>query len=409
MPDFPNSAVSADPAAVAAPLAAEPLHRPAPVYFTGSGSEYFRIWIVNLFLTYISLGLYSAWAKVRREKYFHQNTHIAGHSLDYHGQPFAILKGRLVGLALFGLYTGSSAVPSIGLLAIVGMVLLLPFLMQRSIRFRLANSSYRGIRFGFTADAKTAYRVLAPYLAIPLTVAGAVLLAYWYPDTLKDTWNALPQGLTIALGIFGVLLALGGFALFAMFHAVWRRFTINHLSYGMVMAQTTITNRGYAWIYVSTVLGMVALLAGVGIAVALSEVIAIKAISATFALLTPFLLLAFMVSLFSIQAVLTVRLQNYCWNTATGFRSANEHQLAWFTSTLSARSYAWLQIKNWILIGLTLGLYRPFAVVRSTKARLAALSLSSDRFIDFVTGEAQQNASAIGDEALDAFGLDFSL
>lgn len=36
-----------------------------PFSFSGSGSEYFRIWIVNLLLSIITLGIYSAWAKVR--------------------------------------------------------------------------------------------------------------------------------------------------------------------------------------------------------------------------------------------------------------------------------------------------------------------------------------------------------
>ena len=34
------------------------------LHFTGSGSEFFRIWITNLLLTICTLGLYSAWAKV---------------------------------------------------------------------------------------------------------------------------------------------------------------------------------------------------------------------------------------------------------------------------------------------------------------------------------------------------------
>ena len=34
-----------------------------PISFTGSGSEYFRIWIVNLLLTFVTLGLYYPWAK----------------------------------------------------------------------------------------------------------------------------------------------------------------------------------------------------------------------------------------------------------------------------------------------------------------------------------------------------------
>jgi len=37
-----------------------------PVEFTAGAGEYFRIWIVNLALTIVTLGVYSAWAKVRR-------------------------------------------------------------------------------------------------------------------------------------------------------------------------------------------------------------------------------------------------------------------------------------------------------------------------------------------------------
>ena len=125
------------------PPEADTLHQSSRISFTGTGSEYFRIWIVNLLLTYLTLGIYSAWAKVRREKYFHQNTVIADHSLDYHGNPIAILKGRIVGFALLAIYTASSAMPIISVSAIGLLVLLMPFLMQRSVRFRFANSSWR--------------------------------------------------------------------------------------------------------------------------------------------------------------------------------------------------------------------------------------------------------------------------
>ena len=54
--------------------------------FTGSGSEYFRIWIVNTLLTVVTLGIYSAWAKVRRLRYFYGSTQLAGSTFEYHGQ-----------------------------------------------------------------------------------------------------------------------------------------------------------------------------------------------------------------------------------------------------------------------------------------------------------------------------------
>ena len=52
--------------------------RTAAIQFTGSGSEYFKIWIVNVLLTIVTLGIYSAWAKVRRLRYFYNNTRFAG-------------------------------------------------------------------------------------------------------------------------------------------------------------------------------------------------------------------------------------------------------------------------------------------------------------------------------------------
>src|SRR5437667_6745528 len=72
------------------------------VEFSASAGEYFRIWIVNLALTILTLGIYSAWAKVRKRRYFYAHTHIAGESFEYRGRPVAILKGRLIAVALLG-------------------------------------------------------------------------------------------------------------------------------------------------------------------------------------------------------------------------------------------------------------------------------------------------------------------
>jgi len=54
-----------------------------PVEFTASAGEYFRIWIVNLALTIVTLGIYSAWAKVRKRRYFYGHTRIAGEAFEY--------------------------------------------------------------------------------------------------------------------------------------------------------------------------------------------------------------------------------------------------------------------------------------------------------------------------------------
>src|SRR5262249_21595176 len=75
--------------------------------FRGTGSEYFRIWIVNLALTVLTLGIYSAWATVRTRRYFRGNTFLGDHSFDYHASPVRILIGRAIALVLLVSYNVS--------------------------------------------------------------------------------------------------------------------------------------------------------------------------------------------------------------------------------------------------------------------------------------------------------------
>ena len=58
------------------------------VEFTGNAREWFGIWIVNLLLTIVTLGIYSAWAKVRVLKYFHRATSIDDVHFDFDASPY---------------------------------------------------------------------------------------------------------------------------------------------------------------------------------------------------------------------------------------------------------------------------------------------------------------------------------
>src|SRR5260221_14229866 len=70
---------------------------PEPLHFTGSGAEYFGIWIVNLLLTIVTLGVYSAWAKVRRVEWFFLATEQAGAGFDFFVSPGRVPVGGGVG------------------------------------------------------------------------------------------------------------------------------------------------------------------------------------------------------------------------------------------------------------------------------------------------------------------------
>lgn len=86
-----------------------------PLQFTGYGKEYFKIWIVNIALTLVTFGIYSAWAKVRTMRWFYGHTLLDGQAFSYLATPIQILKGRLIAVAvLVAYYTATYFSPLAG-------------------------------------------------------------------------------------------------------------------------------------------------------------------------------------------------------------------------------------------------------------------------------------------------------
>ena len=150
------------------------------IIFEGKFSEYFGIWIVNLLLSLVTLGIYSAWAKVRRKKYFYNNTLIDNVGFDYHAKPISILKGRLIAVALFAVAAINPILQSLVFLLIF---LFLPWLVVRGSIFNARNSSHRGLRFDFVGTVSQAVRV---FIGLPLLTMITLGLAAPYVSHEKN-------------------------------------------------------------------------------------------------------------------------------------------------------------------------------------------------------------------------------
>ncbi len=155
--------------------------QPLSFQFTGSGFEYFKIWIVNLCLTVITLGIYSAWAKVRRNRYFHGNTQLAGDAFEYLANPISILKGRLIAVAFFVALSMSQhfSMMLYGVLILI-FVVLFPWILVRALVFRARNTAFRNIRFTFRGTYGQAF---LNYLLLPI-VLGIFTLGLIFPYLL---------------------------------------------------------------------------------------------------------------------------------------------------------------------------------------------------------------------------------
>src|SRR6266571_3263344 len=143
------------------------------VEFSASAGEYFRIWIVNLALTIVTLGIYSAWAKVRKRRYFYGHTRIDGESFEYRANPIAILKGRLIAVAAIAVFYGVGYfAPLYQLLLWIPLLIGGPWLLVRSLAFNAYNTAYRNVRFTFSGTYRTCLGLVLGYGLLTLVTLG---------------------------------------------------------------------------------------------------------------------------------------------------------------------------------------------------------------------------------------------
>ena len=335
--------------------------------FTGTGPEYFRIWIVNLALTIATLGIYSAWAKVRRLQFFYRHTRLAGAGFDYHGDPIAILKGRLIALVLFGLYSSMGYVGTwMTLVILVIFAVLLPWLLGRSLRFRLHNSSYRGLRFRFHGTTKQAYWI---FLAMPLLMVVTLFL-------LGPLW-----------------------------HHRLKRYQFGNAAYGRTRFSTSAEVGEFyvAHIFAAMLMGGLLTLLIVGIAIAAVASGGLQPggepgddMPSWF---LPAVFVGYILAFVGGQAITTARIQNAVWNRAR-LGSLG------FLCELSVLRVFWIQLSNLLATLLTLGFFRPFAQVRLARYVAGCMVLvRAVPFSAFSTAPAD-DVTATGEETAELLDFD---
>ncbi|WP_323140670.1 YjgN family protein [Massilia phyllosphaerae] len=378
-------------AAPGTPTEAAVAPAPLSLSFSGSGAEYFRIWIVNLLLSVATLGIYSAWAKTRRLQYFYRNTHLAGASFDFRGDPKAILRGRLLAVAVLGAYHYAFGLSRTTGLVIVAVLLLgLPFMMRSALRFRLSNTWYRGLPFGFSGSVKHAYLVYL--LPIALVVVPSALAA-----------------LTLAPGLLGAFFLL--YLLWPLMHGAMRRYQHRHLVYGDQQASFPLSIFRLALPYlqgflvslaIMLILGIVLIILGAIVGVTSAGAGGKKGVDMGMAVVIIIGIVLFYLSLLMIGPFVAVRLNNRAWS-ATAFPGVRIdcHMAFW--------SYFRLQLVNVLLTLLTLGLFRPFAAVRTWRYRIEHLRIDAPEGFEQATHAARRRpAAAAGDGVADFIGVDLS-
>jgi len=376
--------------------------------FHGSGGEYFRIWIVNLLLTILTLGIYSAWATVRQRRYLYGCTELAGSRFEFHGRPLQILLGRVIALVLLVAWTQGHLIHiAVPLVALVVLLCLFPWFMVKAMRFRLRNSSLRNLRFDFRGTTPGAYRLTLRYLLYAgLLIAGPMVFMLLTvgkldPENLPDAADM--RFFAAFMGMYALCMVALTF-LYPAFVCDTKGFSINNTWYGDHPFSVSLKKGDFIqffWI-------------AIGLSVVLTSV-------AMFAMVVLAMIGAFIgvvgeqgpaVAIGGI--VVGYLLMGLSFSFAFSFWQARVFQAQFatlrlgdmaFKSDISVIRLGTILVVNSLMMIFSFGLAYPWVVVRLLKYRLESVSYRGDP--NAFCGTRISDSSAIGDEVGQAFDLDF--
>ncbi|ODR89731.1 YjgN family protein [Sinorhizobium alkalisoli] len=340
--------------------------------FTGSAGEYFGIWIVNILLTIVTLGIYSAWAKVRRNRYFYGNTVLLGRGFDYHARGGQILLGRLIVFAYLVFYNVMlTFVPFVGIGLGVVLLFLVPWLLARGLRFSARVTSYRNVRFDFLGRAGGAFLafVVGPVMAAITLGILAPLASRWTYRYIGNNLRYGDKGFSTAPSLGSIYRTWGISAAVIVLGLLIVAF-IAFLNLAVVAA--AVGNPDVLPPEMQVSLGLLAALA----------YIMVLAIFGTAAL------------------IYRAGVRNVAWS-ATSFDG--KHRLL---SDLSRPRYAWIAVSNFVVTLVTLGLMRPWAAVRMARYVNEHTGVRFEGNVGEVFSSSAAQGSAVGAEFMDIEGFD---
>ncbi|MFD1712231.1 DUF898 domain-containing protein [Ottowia sp. GY511] len=388
------------------------------VEFTGTGREYFRVWIVNVLLSIITLGIYTPWARRRTAQYFYSHTQVAGSPLEFVAEQRRMVLGFLAFAALYLAYelaknTGQELAAS---LLMFGFAALTPFLWASAMRFRLGATRWRGIRLAFTASWKEVYLASWPVFAIAAVWAAVFFIGGAIspqpPASVAGTEPPmrLPAPTAAVLSLVGLAVVLTLLCVIRLEYN-YRRLLVARARIGGQVGRWKPVYTDFVKVWLATALFFLIAMVVVAltfstVTVAVGYLIKEWAINnIVVAILVGFLTFVVMIVL---MFLLTV--------PARAYREARMFQLVWNNigvaqiarskTSLRTGAYVWLKVKNLLLSIVTLGFYRPFAVASEYAAKVGSVTLYIKGGTDQLVGELVKQQGAFGDAAADAFGLD---
>ena len=389
------------------------------IQFKGDGTEYFKIWIVNVLLCIVTIGIYYPWAKVRTRRYFYANTEYANRYFDYHATGKQLFLGYLIGVfILFALQIVGSILPTIGLILPVVLFAFIPWIIMRSLKFNMRMTSFSNVRFSFKGNLKPAYII---YMLIPilgyLAIALPVFVSLFPMSKLDEGFNVIFAFMLFLVGLIAAI-AIGIFVI-GLFTKKAAEYQIGQTKFGQGDFFININTSKFIKIQLKKILIIIgcliilSILSGLVFAATMSGGFNLGSISNDIesAEASPLFVVGFLVVYFGfIATFLFATAYSFSRQRQYIFENTTLDKAITFRSTVGAKRYFYILVTNMLLVLFTAGLALPWAKVRV--ARYIADNSwieASDIDINSYLTQKEKEQSAIGEEIGDVLDIDIDI
>ena len=349
------------------------------IEFKGKALEYFGIWLANILLTVVTIGIFSAWAKVRRLRYFYNNTNILENSFAYHATGWQIFKGRLIAfVVIIILGIVSSYIPGFSFVIFIIIFFLSPFIINSSLRFNARMVSYRNIRFNWHGNYKQTllYFVLGPVISFfSLGFLQPLFTKFYYTyyannhsygtsrfsadTTIKQYYiDSFKSGFLPALIIFYSIVV----------YTIWD--IANFIEWNFDYIDTIFNNYSNGF-----------------------EIL--------FFIMIPIIFITnFIYRIFARNILLRATILS---------KSNNNEISAKFDSRLNPATYLWIIITNAIIVPISLGLMSPWAQIRFYKYLSYSTKIEIIGDLNIFLDTENKNLSSLGEEYSEMEGIEVNI
>ncbi len=349
--------------------------------FSGSTREYFRIWIVNLCLSLLTLGIYSAWAKVRKKRYIYSHLTLDETPFQYLGLPIPILRGRIIAAIVFLIYFSSDNLfPAALPYVFAAGLLVAPWVFVQSVAFNARYTAFRNMTFRFNASHLDAFKVLSAWGIIPAIIIGTIF-AWW-----GSYWIA-------------ALVYIPASFLFPGWLKEIKKLIVTKTSFGGISGEFKATGGDFFGIYL--VVGLTVFFIGLCVAFSVfvvTKITSLENVKNMAYVITAISYMGYLLAYAYIQANIT----NTVWN------KINIGPVS-FHCTLKTTELAKIYITNVLGIICTAGILIPWAVIRTLKYRIDNTQIQCNGELNAFLAQESKGVHATGSEITEFFDMDLSI